>query len=98
MGSKEIMSHNHRIIASDHPDGGQLLSICEVWYDEEGNPTGHNEPMPVDALTIADLSSLVRSMQRAFELPILRENEFERDEVAIVTLVVIDGGALAAVG
>jgi hypothetical protein len=97
------MSYNYRIIATPAEGGGQLLSICEVWYDSQGTPIDHNEPMPIDALTIGELSGMVGSFNEALALPILHESEFKTDEdvggeVAVLHLVVIEGGHRAAAG
>jgi hypothetical protein len=76
------MSHwNHRVIETQEADG-PILAIHEVYYDDAGVPTGHTAPVPVDGETVVELHVMMRSFNRALELPVLKPSDFPQDAPA----------------
>lgn len=65
------MSWNYRLVLLHKDEYETVYGICEVYYDEDGNPNGRTDPVPV----ISDNpAATIKMMQLALKKPILNLN------------------------
>ena len=64
------MTWNYRIIADD--SGGDIIfCICEVYYDDEGNPDSYTSPNKVISERTSDVETTLRWMLKATKKDVL---------------------------
>ena len=71
------MSWNYRIIESKE-DGEIIRQIHEVFYDDDGNPEMHGiNPAIIIWNEDEEGGAILEMMNKAFDLPVLTEEDFE---------------------
>ena len=70
------MHWNHRVVDMTEENGGDpLFEIREVYYNDKGLPTGHDEPF-VMATDIKGLKKVIAVMKKAIDQPVLTPEDF----------------------
>lgn len=75
------MSWNYRVM-EHQAEGGAYRAIHEVYYDEAGKPTSYTADVGVMwMVSDGDEEGLgtLDKMRRAFTMPVLRPEDFEKD-------------------
>ena len=71
------MYWNHRVVdMSAENEGNPLFGIREVYYEDNGIPTGHGEPS-VMSDTMEGLKWVVDQMKEALDQPVLTPKDFK---------------------
>ena len=71
------MYWNHRVVdMSAENEGDPLFVIQEVYYEDNGMPTGHGG-LSVMSETIEGLRELVDRMKKAIDQPVLKPEDFK---------------------
>ena len=74
------MYWNHRVVdMSEENEGYPLFEIREVYYEDNGMPTGHGETS-VMSDTMEGLAEMVGRLKEALAQPVLKPEDF-RGEV-----------------
>lgn len=70
------MTWNHRVVRVKETDNDDLLILTEVFYDENGKPTGYTEPFMCSE-TIDGLRELLARLSEALAEPVLDATEMK---------------------
>ena len=74
------MTWNYRVVRHRDPteEQGWIVSIHEVFYDEQGKPVLMSEqPAGVVSSTVIGLSEVLSTLRQAFDLPILNAEDLK---------------------
>lgn len=74
------MTWNYRVVRHRDPteEQGWIVSIHEVFYDEQGKPVLMSEqPAGVVSSTVMGLSEVLSTLRQAFDLPILNAEDLK---------------------
>lgn len=71
------MYWNHRVVDMSEENGGEpLFEIREVYYEDNGMPSGHCET-PVMSETMEGLAQTLDRMKEALAQPVLKPEDFK---------------------
>ena len=71
------MHWNHRVVDMTDANGGDpLFEIREVYYEDNGMPTGYGEPS-VMSESIEGLNWVLDQMKAALDQPVLKPEDFK---------------------
>jgi len=70
------MNWNHRLVDMTDENGGDpLIAFCEVFYDDNGKPTGYTEPF-MSGENMDEINNLIERLKEATKHPILKPEDF----------------------
>jgi len=70
------MHWNHRVVdMSAENEGDPLFAVREVYYEENGMPSGHHEPYLVSE-TMDGLKWVLDQIKTALDQPVLKPEDF----------------------
>ena len=74
-----MKSWNHRVVdLTAENEGDELFAIREVFYNDDGVPTGYIEPSIVSE-TMEGLAKVLDRMKEALAQPVLKPEDFKGD-------------------
>ena len=65
------MSWDYRVLVFEQPNSDLNFAVCEVYYDEAGNPTGYTDPIDISGETIEELRTALNYIRRDISKPVL---------------------------
>lgn len=65
------MSWDYRVLVFEQANSDLSFAVCEVYYDESGNPTGYTDPIDISGDTIEELRTMLNYIRRDILKPVL---------------------------
>jgi len=70
---------NFRLLdVTDDNGGDPYLELCEVYYNDKGDPIGYSEPC-TGSETIEGMLDLLRMHSLALNKPVLKKSDFKKE-------------------
>lgn len=63
---------NYRLVVTAENEDDRDIVVCEVYYDDAGNPNGYVDTAPPAGSTVSEALRAYELMRNAFNHPVLR--------------------------